>query len=122
MNAHKNLSITFFINFSSVLFTSLAVCLERNYPHIWVFLFVFQLTIEMAEILWRRWLEVDEDAREPGGLVGYFDIATQHIRNQDNNVDDEGKKRKSNAPEPQSDCQETLTNSRTVRSLTIAKK
>lgn len=49
------------------------------------------LRIETAEMLWRRWLEVDEDAREPDGPVGFLDIATQHIRNQDNNVDDEGK-------------------------------
>ena len=49
------------------------------------------LTIEMAEILWRRWLEVYEDAREPDGPVGFLGIATQHIRNQDNNIDDERK-------------------------------
>lgn len=49
------------------------------------------LRIETAEMLWRRWSEVDEDAREPDGPVGFLDIATQHIRNQDNNVDDEGK-------------------------------
>lgn len=34
---------------------------------------------------------MDEDAREPDGSVGFIDIATQHIRNQDDNVDDEGK-------------------------------
>lgn len=48
-------------------------------------------TIEKAEMLWGRWLEVDEDAREPDGPVGFIDIATQHIRNQNNNVDDDGK-------------------------------
>ncbi len=31
---------------------------------------------------------MDEDAREPDGPVGFIDIATQHIRNQDDNVDD----------------------------------
>lgn len=49
------------------------------------------LRIGTAEMLWRRLLEVDEDSREPDGPVGFLDIATQHIRNQDNNVDDEGK-------------------------------
>lgn len=49
------------------------------------------LTMEKAEMLWRRWLKVDEDAREPDGPVGFIDIATQHIRNQNNDVDDKGK-------------------------------
>lgn len=41
----------------------------------------------MARVLWQRWSDVDEDAREPDGPVGFLKVTTSHISKQDSDTD-----------------------------------